>query len=59
RFVRCEAFRPERDKALARKARDKGGRPPFDAVLMVKIPILQALYTTWRTNRPNIRSWID
>jgi hypothetical protein len=26
------------------KARDKGGRPPFDAVLMFKILVLQALY---------------
>ena len=44
RFVGWEAFRPELDKALARKARDKGGRPPFDAVLMFKILVLQALY---------------
>jgi hypothetical protein len=42
-FVGWEAFRPELDKALARKARDKG-RPPFDAVLMFKILVLQARY---------------
>jgi len=44
RFVGWEAFRPELDNALARKARDKGGRPPFDAILMFKILVLQALY---------------
>ena len=36
RFAGWEGFRPELDKALARKARDKGGSPPFDAVLMFK-----------------------
>ena len=44
RFVTWEAFRPVLDKALARSSGDKGGRPPFDAVLMFKILVLQALY---------------
>ena len=43
-FVVWEAFRPVLDTALARKPRDKGGRPPFDAVLMFKVLVLQALY---------------
>src|SRR5271165_7100767 len=43
-FVGWEAFRPVLDTALARKPRDKGGRPPFDAVLMFKVLVLQALY---------------
>lgn len=44
RLVAWEAFRPALDKALERKDRDKGGRPPYDAVLMFKILVLQALY---------------
>ena len=36
RLVVWEAFRPVLDKALERKDRDKGGRPPYDAVLMFK-----------------------
>lgn len=44
RIVAWEAFRPVLDAALARKEHDKGGRPPFDAVLMFKILVLQALY---------------
>ena len=43
-FVEWEAFRPVLETALARKPRDKGGRPPFDAVLMFKVLVLQALY---------------
>ena len=43
-LVGWEAFRPVLDTALARKPRDKGGRPPFDAVLMFKVLVLQALY---------------
>jgi IS5 family transposase len=44
RLVAWEAFRPVLDKALERKDRDKGGRPPYDAVLMFKVLVLQALY---------------
>ena len=37
-------FRAELDAALRRSDRAKGGRPPFDAVLMFKVLILEALY---------------
>jgi IS5 family transposase len=43
-IVSWEAFRPILDEALNRSSREKGGRPPFDAVLMFKILVLQALY---------------
>ncbi len=43
-FVVWETFRPALETALARKAGDKGGRPPFDAVLMFRVLVLQALY---------------
>ncbi len=39
-----EAFRPVLDAALKRSLREKGGRPPHDAVLMFRILVLQALY---------------
>lgn len=42
--VDFEVFRAEPDAALRRSDRAKGGRPPFDAVLMFKVLILQALY---------------
>jgi len=32
-------------KALKRSDGSKGGRPPYPAILMFKIPVLQALYT--------------
>ncbi len=38
-------FRPELDAAPDRSDRVKGGRPPYDAVLMFKVPVLQTLYT--------------
>jgi IS5 family transposase len=44
RFVVWELFRPDLDKALGRKHRDKSGRPPYDVVLMFKVLVLQALY---------------
>ncbi len=37
-------FRKTLEKSLCRSKRPKGGRPPFDAVLMFKILVLQALY---------------
>jgi transposase, IS5 family len=43
--VDFELFRPELDKALERSDRAKGGRPPYDPVLMFKILVLQTLYT--------------
>ena len=36
---------PELDAALERSDRAKGGRPPYDAVLMFKVLVLQTLYT--------------
>jgi len=39
-----EVFRPSLAKVLRRSKRKQGGRPPFDAVLMFKILVLQALY---------------
>jgi IS5 family transposase len=43
--VDFELFRPELQAALARGDRRRGGRPPFDAVLMLRVLVLQALYT--------------
>jgi IS5 family transposase len=45
RVVEFELFRPELDAALNRSDRTKGGRPPYDAVLMFKVLVLQTLYT--------------
>lgn len=42
--VPWETFRPALMTVLRRSKRNKGGRPPFDAVLMFKILVLQALY---------------
>ncbi len=38
-------FRAELDAALRRSDRAKGGRPPYDPVLMFKVLVLQTLYT--------------
>jgi transposase, IS5 family len=43
--VDFELFRGALDAALSRSDRAKGGRPPYDAVLMFKVLILQTLYT--------------
>ena len=40
-----ELFRDELEAALARSDRAKGGRPPYDVVLMFKVLVLQTLYT--------------
>ncbi|GBQ08660.1 transposase [Acetobacter cerevisiae DSM 14362] len=40
-----EAFRPDLDKALAYADGSKGGRQPFDPVLMFKILVIQTLNT--------------
>ena len=45
RAVDFELFRVELAAALGRSDRAKGGRPPYDAVLMLKILVLQTLYT--------------
>ena len=38
-------FREDLERALSRSDRTKGGRPPYDAVLMFKVLVLQTLYT--------------
>jgi transposase, IS5 family len=43
--VDFELFRAELETALQRSDRAKGGRPPYDAVLMFKLLVLQTLYT--------------
>lgn len=43
--VDFEAFREELEAALPRADRSRGGRPPWDAVLMFRVLVLQALYT--------------
>jgi transposase, IS5 family len=47
-YVAWEDFRPLLDEALQRKGsgpgHNKGGRPPFDAVLMFRVLVLQALH---------------
>ena len=40
-----EAFRPRLAAALQRSDGSKGGRPPYDPVLMFKVLVLQTLYT--------------
>lgn len=43
--VDFKVFRGPLVAALRRSVRGKGGRPPFDPVLMFKILVLQALYS--------------
>jgi IS5 family transposase len=43
--VDFELFRGELEAALRRSDRSRGGRPPYDAVLMFKLLVLQTLYT--------------
>jgi IS5 family transposase len=43
--VEFEAFRAELEAALPRADRSRGGRPPYDGVLMFRVLVLQALYT--------------
>ena len=43
--VDFEVFRGELETALSRSDRSKGGRPPYDPVMMFKILVLQTLYT--------------
>ena len=44
-MVPWEVFRKPLSKALKRSDGAKGGRPPYDAVMMFKIMVLQALYS--------------
>ncbi|GHU06030.1 IS5 family transposase ISMac22 [Alphaproteobacteria bacterium] len=43
-LIDFELFRPELLRALRRSDRSRGGRPPYDPILMFKILVLQALY---------------
>lgn len=43
--VDFEVFRGDLEQALSRSDRSKGGRPPYDPVLMFKVLVLQTLYT--------------
>jgi IS5 family transposase len=43
-LVDFEVFRPPLLRALRRSDRSRGGRPPYDPVLMFKVLVLQALY---------------
>ncbi|MGV4878461.1 hypothetical protein ACSW3V_13970, partial [Acetobacter indonesiensis] len=43
RTVDLEVFRPDLERALAYSDGRKGGRPPFDPVLMFKILVIQTL----------------
>ena len=44
-LIDFEAFRPRLTAALRRSDGSKGGRPPYDPVLMFKVLVLQTLYT--------------
>jgi IS5 family transposase len=44
-LVDFEIFRPALEDAVPRADRSKGGRPPFDHVLMFKVLILQAMHS--------------
>jgi hypothetical protein len=44
-LVEFETFRPELELAVPRADRSKGGRPPYDHVLMFRILILQASHS--------------
>ncbi len=44
-MVDFEAFRAELEAALPRADRSRRGRPPWDAVLMFRVLVLQAFYT--------------
>jgi len=43
--VDFEVFRPTLESAVPRRDRSRGGRPPFDHVLMLKVLILQAMHS--------------
>ena len=45
RAVDFELFREELAALLQRSDRSRGGRPPYDPVLMFKVLVLQTLYT--------------
>src|SRR3954453_3991956 len=44
-LVEFELFRPDLERAVPRADRSRGGRPPFEHVLMFKVLVLQACYS--------------
>src|SRR3954466_16043605 len=44
-LVEFELFRPDLERAVPRADRSRGGRPPFENVLMFKVLILQASHS--------------
>jgi hypothetical protein len=44
-IVDFEVFRPDLERAVPRCSRVKGGRPPYDHVLMFRVLILQASHS--------------
>src|SRR3954453_15725941 len=44
-LVKFELFRPDLERAVPRADRSRGGRPPFEHVLMFKVLILQASHS--------------
>ena len=44
-LVDFEVFRPTLELAVPRRDRSRGGRPPFDHVLMLKVLILHAMHS--------------
>jgi transposase len=45
KVVDFELFRTDLERALHRSDRSRGGRPPYDPVLMFRVLVLQTLYT--------------
>ena len=45
RVIDFDVFRGDLEAALSRSERARGGRPPYDAVVMFKVLVLQTLYT--------------
>jgi IS5 family transposase len=56
-IVDFELFRVDLERAVPRSDRAKGGRPPFDHVLMFKVLVLQACHnlSDERTEYPGFR----
>jgi transposase, IS5 family len=55
--VAFDLFRPDLERAVVRSDRSRGGRPPFDHVLMFKVLILQSSHnlSDERTEYPGLR----
>jgi transposase, IS5 family len=55
--VDFELFRADLERTVVRSDRSRGGRPPFDHVLMFKVLILQSIHnlSDERTEYPGLR----